>query len=268
MLHAALLLGQKTRLAKFQEAIERIVNSDDYVVDLGTGSGILAIMAAKAGAQRVTAIDINRESIRYAREASVMNDVHDKIEFVEGHFKDFVPEVKADVVICEMLSSIMLIEQQVHACNHAVRHVMKSGGQLIPQDATIYMVPVESQLMIERFSVNGLRFPRVVQTISPEASRDLADAMILRELNFTKTSTGNAIDEVLNFKIMEDGIIHGLVGLFESKLHDDIILKMEDGWKQLFLPLDPTIKVETGDEFSVRIAYIPGEYNSLIVEPQ
>lgn len=268
MLHAATLLGQKTRLAKFQNAIQRIVKSDDYVVDIGTGSGVLAIMAAKAGARKVTGIDISRESISYARKAAVMNGVGDRTDFVECHFSEFVGEEKADLVICEMLSSIMLIEQQVAACNHATRYVMKKSGLLIPQSATICIVPVESQLMTDRFSVIDLRFPSVVQTVSPEASRDLADAKILKELNFAESSTTKVIDEVLDFRIVEDGTIHGFVGFFESILHENIILKMEDGWKQLFLPLDPSVNVKNGDEISVRIAYTPGEYNSLTVELQ
>ena len=53
MLHAVMLLGQKTRLAKFSEAIQGVVRKSDYVVDIGTGSGVLAILSAKAGAERV-----------------------------------------------------------------------------------------------------------------------------------------------------------------------------------------------------------------------
>jgi len=268
MLHAAMLLGQRTRLAKFRKAIEKIVRPEDYVVDLGTGSGVLAIMAAKTGARQVTGIDINRESIGYARVAAVMNGVEDRIDFVEGHYSEFVPEEKADLVICEMLSSIMLIEQQVAASKHAVDYIMKQEGNLIPQDATIYIVPVESQIMVDRFSFDGLRFPRVVQTVSPEASRDLSDAMALIELDFTDSAVIEQVDETLKFQIVSDGTIHGLAGFFESRLYADIILNMEDGWKQLFLPLDTPLKVQAGDEFSVRVAYTPGEYNSLVVETQ
>lgn len=266
MLHAAMLLGQKKRLAKFDKAIKRIVKATDYVVDIGTGSGILAIMAAKAGVRRVTAIDINPESIGYAREAASMNGVSDKIDFIEGHFSDFIPDEKADVVICEMLSSMMLIEQQVSACTHAVEHVLKPEGQIIPQHATIYLVPVESQIMVERFNVGQIRFPKVVQSVSPEATRDLADVQKLHELDFTQPSLDSLVDKTSDFQIVNDGVIHGLVGLFESRLFEDIMLNMEDGWKQLFLPLDSPVKVKTGDEFTVRIAYTLGEYNSLLIE--
>ncbi|MFW9956266.1 MAG: 50S ribosomal protein L11 methyltransferase, partial [Candidatus Thorarchaeota archaeon] len=147
MLHAVMLLGQKTRLAKFNKAIREIVKSNDYVVDIGTGSGVLAIMAAKAGADKITAIDINGESLNYAKKAAELNGVLDKIDFIEGHFSDFIPDVRADVVICEMLSSILLVEQQVPASYHAIENILKPNGTIIPQNATIYIVPVESKVM-------------------------------------------------------------------------------------------------------------------------
>lgn len=267
MLHAALLLGQKTRLTKFNNAIREIVKTNDYVVDIGTGSGVLAIMAAKAGAGKVTAIDINSESLDYARQAAELNGVIDKIDFIEEHFSDFFPDAKADVVICEMLSSILLVEQQVPASYHAVENILKPDGIIIPQNATIYVVPVESQVMFDRFSMEKLQFPRVVQTMSHGSSRDLADIQVLARIDFTKLTDNYAIDETLTFRIISDGEIHGLAGLFESELYRNIKLDMVDGWKQLFIPFSNPIKVKVEGEFSVRIAYTPGQFNSLVVEP-
>ncbi|TET11224.1 MAG: methyltransferase domain-containing protein [Candidatus Thorarchaeota archaeon] len=266
MLHAAMLLGQKTRLAKFDKAIRQIVKPNDYVVDIGTGSGVLALMAAKAGARKVTGIDINQESVEYANEAAVLNGVEDKIEFVEKHVLDFIPDERADVVICEMLSSILFIEQQVPASYHAVENILKPDGVIIPQNATIFIVPVESSVIVERFSFEQLQFPRVVQTVMSDSTKDLADLMVLQEVDFTKPASDYSIDETLQFSIINDGVIHGLVGLFESELYKDIKLNMDDGWKQLFLPLQKPVRVTSGDKFSVRVAYTPGEFNSLVIE--
>ncbi len=266
MLHAAMLLGQKTRLAKFEKAIRQIVKPNDYVVDIGTGSGVLALMAAKAGARKVTGIDINQESVEYANKAAVLNGVEDKIEFVEKHVLDFIPDERADVVICEMLSSILFIEQQVPASYHAVENILKPDGVIIPQNATIFIVPVESPVMVERFSFEQLQFPRVVQTVMSDSTKDLADLMVLQEVDLTKPASDYSIDETLQFSIINDGVIHGLVGLFESELYKDIKLNMDDGWKQLFLPLQKPVRVTSGDEFSVRVAYTPGKFNSLVIE--
>jgi predicted RNA methylase len=266
MLHAASLLGQRSRLNKFKQAIHEVVKSGNYVVDVGTGSGVLAIIAAKAGAGRVTAIDVNPESLQYAKKAAELNRVDQVIEFVECDFSEFVPEEKADVVICEMLSSMMLVEQQITASFHATRKILKSGGVILPQEAKVYIVPVECIEIWERFQYDDIQFPRVVQTATPEATRDLADMEMLETFDLMNLKQKVTIDRTLRFTIVDNGTIHGLVGIFESKLFGDIHLEMDDGWKQLFIPLTKPIKVLQGEVFSARISYQPGKYDSLSIE--
>ncbi|OLS28976.1 MAG: Ribosomal protein L11 methyltransferase, partial [Candidatus Thorarchaeota archaeon AB_25] len=254
MLHVASLLGQRSRLKKFKQAIHEVVKSGNYVVDVGTGSGVLAIIAAKAGAGRVTAIDVNPESLQYAKKAAKLNRVDQVIEFVECNFSEFVPEEKADVVICEMLSSMMLVEQQIPASYHATRKILKSGGVILPQEAKVYIVPVECIEIWERFQYDDIQFPRVVQTATPEATRDLANMEMLETFDLMNLKQKVTVDRTLHFTVVDKGTIHGLVGIFESKLFGDIHLKMDDGWKQLFIPLTKPIKVLEGDVFSARIS--------------
>ena len=210
MLHAASLLGQRSRLNKFRQAIQEVVKVGDYVVDIGTGSGILAILAAKAGAGRVTAIEVNPESLQYAKTAAQMNGVEQVIEFVEGSFSDFFPDRKADVVICEMLSSMMLVEQQIPACFHATDKIMKNDGVILPQEIIVYIVPVECMNIWERFQYEDLQFPRVVQTTTQDATRDLADMGILETFNLKNLKPEVTIDKTLHFTAVDKGTVHGL----------------------------------------------------------
>jgi predicted RNA methylase len=166
-----------------------------------------------------------------------------------------------------MLSSILLIEQQIPASYHAVENILKPKGIIIPQNATIFIVPVESPMMVERFSFEQLQFPKVVQTVRSDSVKDLADLQVLHEFDLTKPASDYCIDETLQFSIITDGVIQGFAGLFESELYKDIKLNMEDGWKQLFLPLQEPVRVTTGDKFSIRVAYTPGKFNSLVIEP-
>ncbi|NHI88339.1 MAG: methyltransferase domain-containing protein [Candidatus Thorarchaeota archaeon] len=266
VLHAASLLGQRSRLVKFRNAIQKVVKDGDYVVDLGTGSGVLAIMAAKAKAGKVSAIEINPESIEYARRAARLNGVEDLIEFVQCNFSDFVPDTRADIVICEMLSSMMLIEQQIPASVYAIERILKPSGVLIPQEVDIFLAPVESPEIWGRFRFQEIQFPRVVQSAIHETTRDLADMSILESLKLMSLKQDTTIDETLQFTIVDKGTVHGLVGVFEARLCGDIVLKMEDGWKQLFIPLEQPIEVSSGDIFTVRVAYRPGKYDSLSIE--
>ncbi len=263
LLHSVSLLSQRSRIKKFATAIERAVNADSYVVDLGAGSGILSLLSAKAGARKTTAVEINKESASYAKQAARMNGLENKVDFFEGHFQDFIPTEKADVVICEMLSSMMLIEQQVPAAKHAVKEVLKEGGLLLPHKITIYSCLVQCDSVWNRFSVEELDFPKMPQTVSRDAIIELSDLSILSKIDLMKIPDDFKIDVTIDYKIVEDGIIHGIVGMFEAELSEGIIINMEDGWQELFIPLDQSLQVSKNDIISMRMKYIPGDLHSL-----
>ncbi|RDE12317.1 MAG: hypothetical protein C4K47_08230 [Candidatus Thorarchaeota archaeon] len=266
VLHAASLLDHRSRIHKFDEALKQLVTPNSYVIDLGTGSGVLSFLAARAGARKVTAVDISPECIDYARKAASMNGLEDRVEFFVGHFSDFRPTERADLVVCEMLSSMMLIEQQVPACSHALKHLLKKGGRLIPESAEVWIVPVESPAAWGRFELPELHFPRVPQTVGLDDFKDLAAARHLVSFDFGSHRSPQTVDRELSFDISEQGTLHGLVGFFKAKLLDDIALHMEDGWRDIFLPIETPTKVVSGEGVTVRVRYTPGRVDSILWE--
>jgi len=263
MLHAASLLSHRSRLSKFQRALQKVVRPESRVVDIGTGTGVLALIAAKAGAKSVTAVDVNRESLNYARKAAEINGLSQRVRFVESHFEDYVHEEQADIVVCEMLSSMLLVEQQVPACAHAAKRILKPGGIILPASASVYAVPVECHSLLERFSLFDLEFPKVPQTLGKGDAKDLSDAVLVAKFDFSTPDVPAEVDEMLEYTIIEDGVLHGLVGFFKAQLYEDITLGMDDGWRELFLPLAEPVEVSKGARVSVQLRFKPGEFDSL-----
>ena len=75
------------------------VAEDDVVLDVGTGSGILAVLAAKK-AKRVVAVDINPYAIECAIKNAQTNEVKERIEFRQGDlFQSIKPDEKFDVIL-------------------------------------------------------------------------------------------------------------------------------------------------------------------------
>ncbi len=72
---------------------------DADVLDLGTGSGFLAIVASKLGARKVVATDISPRALRNAEENAALNGV-DNIEFKLGSLYEPVKDYDFDVIIC------------------------------------------------------------------------------------------------------------------------------------------------------------------------
>ncbi|OWZ83123.1 50S ribosomal protein L11 methyltransferase [Natranaerobius trueperi] len=82
------------------------LKNNDTVLDLGCGSGILSIVAAKLGVKKVYAYDIDSVACRVTKDNSKLNDVQDKIEVIEGDVKKLAPPT-ADVVLGNLVADII-----------------------------------------------------------------------------------------------------------------------------------------------------------------
>ena len=89
------------------ELMEDLIVGGEEVCDVGTGSGILAIAAAKLGASSVTAIDLDETAVKVAKENVRINDAADKVRVIHGnlldHYRDcpdlMIANIIADVII-------------------------------------------------------------------------------------------------------------------------------------------------------------------------
>jgi predicted RNA methylase len=264
LLHAVNLLSQQSRIDKFSRAIEDLVTADSTVFDIGTGTGILAFLAAKAGAKSVIGIDISKQNIEYARRASEINKLGKQIEFIVAHFDEFMTETKADIIICEMLSSMLLVEQQIPAVLRANERLLAENGTILPKSTTVYVVPVQSDYIWNRYQVAGFEFPKMPQTVGGfDEVDDLADMQSLFHVEYRNLNTDFRVSEELSFDIIKNGTVHGLVGMFEADLIPNVTLRPEDGWKHLFIPLEEERRVQKGESIALQIEYIPGEFDSI-----
>ncbi|MBB6448823.1 ribosomal protein L11 methyltransferase [Geomicrobium halophilum] len=89
------------------QALERIVHNHNKVIDIGTGSGILSIAAAKFGAASVYAYDNDAVAVRVANENMRINNVNNRVSIVESDLFSNTEE-KADIVVANLLADIII----------------------------------------------------------------------------------------------------------------------------------------------------------------
>jgi SAM-dependent methyltransferase len=105
------------RTQTFKKAIEETVKPGDIVVDVGSGTGILAFFAAKAGAKKVYAVEIDHMMAESLRTSIGLNNLQDIVEVVEGDARKVELPKGADVVLAELIETGLLDEMQVLALN-------------------------------------------------------------------------------------------------------------------------------------------------------
>lgn len=94
--------------------LEKYVNEDSKVFDIGCGSGILAIAAAKLGAKEVLAVDLDEVAVKVSKENVEENNVSDSVEVRHGNLMDVVKD-RADVVVANIIADIIkILAKDVH----------------------------------------------------------------------------------------------------------------------------------------------------------
>ena len=106
--------------------LQRIVRPGDLVADLGAGSAVLAIAAAKLGATRVVAIEVDPDAIGNANENVARNEVEDRVTIIEGDAASLLPLVApVNVITANIISSVLL------ELLPAMRAALAPGGHAI-----------------------------------------------------------------------------------------------------------------------------------------
>lgn len=136
------LLKDHERLLAFKEAIcdfskDRQSADEKTAFDLGCGSGVMSYFASSYF-DRIISIEKEPKIASLAKEnlADFKN-----IEVVSGDALDYDFESKADLIICEMLDTALIDEEEVPVLNHA-RRFLKEGGRIIPQSLINIAEPV------------------------------------------------------------------------------------------------------------------------------
>lgn len=136
------MLEDRTRTSKFIEAVRRTVKPGDVVLDLGTGTGILALAAAQAGARRVYAIEA-RPIAETAARLFASSGLGDRITLLRGHSLDLDLPERADVMVSEILGHDPFGEGLVESTVDALARLLKPGARLIPDRLALHVSPLE-----------------------------------------------------------------------------------------------------------------------------
>ena len=139
------MLKDDVRTLSYRNAIyqNRHLFQNKVVLDVGCGTGILSMFAAKAGASRVIGVDMSN-IIHHAREIVAENNLDHIITLVQGKMEEVeLPVDKVDIIISEWMGYFLLYESMLDTVLVARDKYLVEGGIIFPDKAVMYIAGIE-----------------------------------------------------------------------------------------------------------------------------
>lgn len=135
------MLADRPRMDFYHAAVSRYVQPGDRVIDLGTGTGILAAFAARRGAAKVYAID-HSDILKEARLLAKHNRI-ENVEFAAIHSRNFVTDERVDVILHEQMGDFLFDEGMVPNVIDLRDRLLKPGGLIVPNRFEFFCEPIK-----------------------------------------------------------------------------------------------------------------------------
>jgi len=267
------MLKDKSRTLDYQRAIEgnKADFKDKVVLDIGCGTGILSIFAARAGAKHVYAID-NAEIALFAKEIVKKNGFEGKITVLKGKMEELdLPfgDGEIDIIVSEWMGYFLVYESMLDCVIWARDKFLKKGtGLMLPDRAQLYVAAIEdSQYKSEKtnfwnnvYGVNmsvmtgGLFVDPMIDTI--KANNIISDTCSILDLDLmTMKKDDVEFSSFYSLKMNYSDKMHALVSWFDvsfSKVKNKVVLstgpyKQYTHWKQSIFYIDRPLSFTKGD---------------------
>jgi type I protein arginine methyltransferase len=264
-----MLVADRRRVEAFRRAIDATVKPDDVVIDVGTGTGILAVLACRAGAARVYAID-DSDAIDIARDVCAANGVLERVVLVRGSAERVDLPERGDVLVTETLGNFGIDEGIAGVVLDARTRLLKPDARIVPHALDIMMAPVTAP---DVYLDCVERWAEAVEGIDVGAVRSLAantfhssvfanDARLADPARIAHVP----LAEITNVAVHGEtswraraGTLHGFAGWFAADLAPGVQLSNATpsetpNWAHAFVPLEHPVRVEAAQEVCLTLS--------------
>ncbi|KZT21407.1 S-adenosyl-L-methionine-dependent methyltransferase [Neolentinus lepideus HHB14362 ss-1] len=253
------------------------------VLDVGCGTGILSMFAAKAGASHVVGIDMSN-IIDQAEKIIEANGFKDKITLVKGKLEEAsLPIQQFDIIVSEWMGYFLLYESMLDTVLMARDKYLKPDGLIFPDNAALYMAAIEDQDYKDE-KINfwdnvygfdyscikdiALREP-LVDTV--ELKSVVTDPCLIKHIDLrTVTKEQLAFTAPFTLTATRNDYIHAFLAWFDISFectHKKI--KFSTGphaaythWKQTVFYTPSTITISAGDKIEGTLTCSPNKRNN------
>lgn len=283
------MLRDAIRVLQYREAIRRHAPGK-RVLEIGCGSGILSLLAAKAGARSVTAI----EETSIGELALAMFEANgERLTLLRGNSRDVTPPEPAELVVHELIGDGPLNESILEFVDDARRRFLAPGGRFLPSALEVRCVGYETT-DLERLlgevrsfeALYGLSFAPFAAELraahargeplltghGQELPRILTEEAVLRRVEFAEPAPALEPHRV-RLRASAAGRLDGAVVYFAAWLDEQTVLSNspfhpQTHWLRRSRPFARRLEVRPGAEVEVEVRYVRRDTGlEVMVEP-
>ena len=263
------MIAHRARTDAYAKALARVVKPGDVVVEIGCGPGLFSLLACRAGAKRVYAIE-SSDSVAFARELVAANGCADRIEVLHGSSRRVNLPERANVIISDVRGVLPLLGDAIASVEDARERFLAPGGVMIPAVDKLYAALADVPEFYEQIvspwqdwgdgvQLAAMRERAVNSThsVNFDAANLLTERQEWGRLDYQLGAKNRAAGK-LRFQALRDGMGHGVCLWFETTLLPEIGYSTGPGqtdnvYGQLFLPWREPVKLEAGEEILVEL---------------
>lgn len=268
------MLNDHQRNKAFDEALKNAVTPDTVVLDIGSGTGLLAMMAVRAGAKQAFTCEMVPAIAELARETVELNGMAERIVILDKKSTSLTVgnqmTRKANLLVTETVDSSLLAEDIVASITHAKANLLTEDAQIIPCAATVYAMVLESPQLRNLNSV-GTVAGFDVSLINRYATAHYVPAR-LAFFDYTPLTepfevfhfdfvNGEIVPEqkTISVRATRDGVGQCIAFWFNMQLDEKTAITNEPGttvhWDQALQCLDTEVEIRAGDILSITVEH-------------
>ncbi|MDO8310487.1 MAG: tetratricopeptide repeat protein, partial [Sideroxyarcus sp.] len=234
------MMNEARRNNAYFAALKSAITPDSDVFEIGTGSGLLAMMAAKLGANRTTTCEAMPLIAKTAQRIVSDNGYEKSVTVICKRSADVkvgedLPQ-KADILVSEIFSSELLGEHVLPSIEDAKRRLLKPEGRVIPAAGSIMIAPfggcdLGRNLKVEdSFGFKLQHFNSIVSD-KQQIRRDDLEVELLSDdteafrFDFESSTFFPSQNKILRIPIRNSGRCHGLIQWIRLQMDKDVVFE-------------------------------------------
>lgn len=263
------MIKDSVRMDAYAEALRQSILPESVVLEIGTGPGFMALLAAKWGARRVYAIEQDAV-IGLAEQIAKDNAFSRRIQFIRALSTAVDLPEPVDVIVSDLRSALPLYGAHIPSIVDARERFLKDGGILIPRQDVLWVAPVENRPCYERdlaiwregladidLRAGSQYIANRLVIFQPKPEQLLAPPQIWATLDY-RTITDPHVAGSVTSTATRSGVAHGLAVWFDAELLEGIGFSNAPGQKETvygrsFFPWPEPVALEAGDRVNVTI---------------